>query len=68
MQNASLPTSLSTVKNFIERHVPAPPDDYIPRGSPARAAPSIDLDHESAPTAELPTERLSWAVSLFNRR
>lgn len=25
-------------KNFLERQVPALPDDYIPRGSPARAA------------------------------
>ena len=26
-------------KNFLVRQVPAPPDDYIPRGSPARATP-----------------------------
>jgi SRSO17 transposase len=26
-------------KNFLVRQVPALPDDYIPRGSPARATP-----------------------------
>ena len=31
--------SRSTKKNFALRQVPALPSDYIPRGSPARAAP-----------------------------
>ncbi|TCP10869.1 DDE family transposase [Simplicispira metamorpha] len=32
-------------KNFIERQVPAVPQDYIPRGRPARTAARGQLDH-----------------------
>ena len=39
-------------KNFIERQVPALPDDYLPRGSPARAAARGNLDHELTPSTE----------------
>jgi hypothetical protein len=42
-------------KNFIERQVPALPKDYIPRGSPARAAARGSLDHDTA-------ARLSYAL------
>ena len=35
-------------KNFAKRQVPAIPDDYIPRGSPARAASRGKLDHNAA--------------------
>lgn len=52
-------------KNFIERQMPALPEDYIPRGSPARTAPRGDVDHESAPAAELPADRTSRAVPLL---
>lgn len=38
-----------TKKNFAERQVPAVPEDYIPRGSPARAASRTGLDHDAAP-------------------
>lgn len=38
-------------KNFIERQVPAVPKDYVPRGSPARAASRGRLDHDVAPPA-----------------
>ncbi len=34
-------------KNLIERQVPAMPKGHIPRGSPARAAPRAELDHEA---------------------
>jgi SRSO17 transposase len=54
-------------KNFIERQVPALPEDYVPRGSPARAAPRDDLDHELAPAAELPTDRSPGAVPLLRQ-
>ncbi len=37
-------TSAGGKKNFIERQVPALPANYIPRGSPARAAPRRGLD------------------------
>jgi len=36
-------------KNFAARQVPALPKDYIPRGSPARAAPRPQFDHHAAP-------------------
>ncbi len=36
-------------KNFVQRQMPAVPDGYIPRGSPARAAPRGKLDHDPAP-------------------
>ena len=39
-------------KNFIERQVPAVPQDYLPRGSPARAASRPQLDHDAALSAE----------------
>ena len=39
-------------KNFIERKVPAVPEDYIPRGSPTRAAPRTGFDHLVAPALE----------------
>jgi SRSO17 transposase len=54
-------------KNFIERQVPTLPEDYISRGSPARAAPRVDLDHDAAPAAELPPDRPSGAVPLLRR-
>ena len=39
-------------KNFIERQMPAVPRNYIPRGSPARAASRGGLDHNTAPASE----------------
>lgn len=58
---------VSGKKNFIERQVPALPEDYIPRGSPARAAPRGDLDHDPAPSAELPADRTLGAVPCCGR-
>ncbi len=40
-------------KNFAIRAMPAVPKDYIPRGSPARAASRADFDHLVAPQVEL---------------
>ena len=54
-------------KNFIERKVPALPEDYIPRGSPARAAPRGNVDHDAAPSAELPADHSSRAVPLLRQ-
>ena len=39
----------SSKKNFTQRQVPAIPKDYIPRGSPARAAARAGLDCNPAP-------------------
>jgi SRSO17 transposase len=52
-------------KNFIARQVPTLPADYIPRGSPARAASRGPFDHDTAPPSELPTHRAPRAVSLL---
>ena len=46
-------------KNFIERKVPALPRDYIPLGSPARAAARGAFDHDIATQPELRTDRPS---------
>jgi SRSO17 transposase len=40
-------------KNFAARQVPAFPNDYIPRGSPARAAPRTQFNRDAAPRIEL---------------
>ena len=52
-------------KNFIARQVPALPADYIPRGSPARAAPRLPLDHDSAASFGLRARRPSRAVPVL---
>lgn len=52
-------------KNFIERQLPALPADYIPRGSPARAAPRRHVDHNAAATIELSADRPTRAVSVL---
>jgi len=49
--------SVGGKKNFATRQVPALPADYIPRGSPARAASCGALDHDTAPSAELRIDR-----------
>ena len=67
-------SDVSGKKNFIERQVPAIPDDYIPRGSPARPAPRVTLNNDAAlPTGRrpgnrsgtLPTLQFSKPVSTF---
>lgn len=52
-------------KNLIERQMPTLPEDYIPRGSPARAAARGDIDHDPATSAELPADRPSRAMPLL---
>lgn len=55
-------------KNFAARQVPAVPADFIPRGSPARAAARGALDHDTAPSAQLRTARSARAVSVLRSR
>jgi SRSO17 transposase len=43
-------------KNFAVRQVPALPDDYIPRGSPARTASRPQFNRDAAPRIELQTD------------
>ena len=50
-------------KNFIERQVPAVPDHYVPRGSPARAASRVKLDHNVALPPGRSTRTGSGALS-----
>lgn len=57
--------SVGGKKNFIARQVPAVPKDYIPRGSPARAAARGHLDHDAAPSTELSADSPARAVSLL---
>jgi SRSO17 transposase len=52
-------------KNFIARQVPALPEDYIPRGSPARAAARGSLDHDSATQPQLRAARSPRAMPLL---
>lgn len=49
--------SASSKKNFAERQVPAVPKDYVPRGSPARAASRTGLDHDAALAPERRTRK-----------
>lgn len=55
-------------KNFIERQVPALPEGYVPRGSPASTASRGDLDHDAASSAELSADRKARAVPLLRPR
>ena len=54
-------------KNFIERQVPALPENYLPRGSPARAASREQLHHDTAPSTQLRADRPPRAVSLLRK-
>ena len=47
----------SVKKNFAERQVPAVPKDYVPRGSPARAASRSGLNHDATPASERQTHK-----------
>jgi SRSO17 transposase len=59
--------SVGGKKNFAARQVPSLPKDYIPRGSPARPATRGDLNHDTAPAAELSIDRPTRAVSLLRQ-
>jgi len=59
--------SVGGKKNFITRQVPALPEDYIPRGSPARAAARGNLDHDTAPAPQLSADRSARAVPLLRQ-
>ena len=54
-------------KNFIERQVPALPEDYIPRGSPARTAARGPFDHDATPSPELRADRPPGAMPLLRK-
>lgn len=52
-------------KNFAVRKVPALPADYIPRGSPARTAARVRLNHHNPLPAQLPVDRTPRTMSLL---
>jgi SRSO17 transposase len=54
-------------KKFIARQVASLPADYIPRGSPARAAARGGLDRHAAPRAELRTDLPPRSMSTLSR-
>jgi SRSO17 transposase len=55
-------------KNFVIRQMPALPADYIPRGSPARAAPRGRLDRHPTPRTELSTDRPTQPTSTLRSK
>lgn len=57
--------SVGAKKNFAARQVPALPADYIPRGSPARAAACVRLDHHNPLPAQLSVDRTPRTMSLL---
>jgi SRSO17 transposase len=52
-------------KNFAVSQVPTLPADYIPRGSPARTAPRVRLDHHDPLPTRLSSGRSSRPMSLL---
>lgn len=52
-------------KNFAVRQVPALPADYIPRGSPARTATCVRLNHHNPLPAQLSFDRTPRTMSLL---
>jgi SRSO17 transposase len=57
--------SLGAKKNFATSQIPALPADYIPRGSPARTAACVRLDHHDAFPAQLSTDRSPRTMSVL---
>jgi SRSO17 transposase len=60
--------SAGAKKNFAVRQVPALPADYIPRGSPARAATRVRLNHHNPLPAQLSIDRTPRTMSLLRAR
>ena len=52
-------------KNFAVGQVPALPADYIPRGSPARTATRVRLNHHNPLPAQLSVDRTPRTMSLL---
>ena len=50
-------------KNFVERQMPAVPEDYVPRGRSTRAASCGRLDHDATPALESRSRKRLGALS-----
>ncbi len=57
--------SVGAKKNLYERQVPALPEDYIPRGSPARATACVRLDHHDPLPAQHSVDRKTRRMSVL---
>lgn len=55
-------------KNFQERQVPALPEDYVPRGSPARATTRGPFNHDATPPTQLRSACTPAPVPLLRPR
>lgn len=55
-------------KNFAQRQVPALPADYIPRGSPARAATRAGLNTFSAASDRIQPDRSNGPMPVLRKR
>jgi SRSO17 transposase len=53
-------------KNFIERHAPGVPEDYVPRGSPASPASRTGFDNNTTPAIERRTRKRSGPLSALS--
>ena len=66
---ASVNTKNNTIRSFLQRQVPALPEDFVPRGSPARAKTRARLDHDIAsPDQPLPRPKRSSLPVLRSAR
>jgi SRSO17 transposase len=52
-------------KNFPARQIPALPEDYLPRGSPARTATRVRFDHHDPLPAQRSIDRLPRTMSVL---
>ena len=50
-------------KNFVERQMPAVPEDYVPRGRSTRSASCGRLDHDATPALESRSRKRLGALS-----
>lgn len=60
--------SVGAKKNFAVRRIPALPADYIPRGSPARAAACVRLDHHDQVPAQLSNDCTPRSMSVLRAK
>jgi len=52
-------------KNFVERQMPAVPEDYVPRGRSTRATSCGRLDHDATPALESRSRKRLGALSVL---
>jgi SRSO17 transposase len=60
--------SVGAKKNFVVSRIPALPADYIPRGSPARAAARVRFDRHNQVPAQLSIDRTPRPMSVLQTK